>query len=248
MPIPENAPKGPESADGRFALTRWSVVLAAGGDDPAARRALEILCINYWYPLYAFVRRQGHQPHDAQDLTQEFFAKLLEKGWLDGVAREKGKFRSFLLASMKHFLSNERDRARAQKRGGGRSPISLDTHSAESRYAMEPVDIATPEKIFDRRWALTLLEQVLARLRAEMASRGNAALFDELKASLCGQPSPYGQIAAKLDMSEGAVKVAAHRLRQRYRELIREEVAQTVGSEGDVDDELRELMSALSSR
>jgi RNA polymerase sigma factor (sigma-70 family) len=247
MPIPENAPKAPETADGRFAVTRWSVVLAAAGDDPAARGALGILCRTYWYPLYAFVRRQGHQPHDAQDLTQEFFSRLLEKGWLDGVAREKGKFRSFLLASMKHFLSNERDRARAQKRGGGRPPISLDTHSAESRYAMEPVDVATPEKIFERRWAMTLLEQVLARLRDEMTSRGNAALFDELKASLSGQQSSYGQIAGKLAMSEGAVKVAAHRLRQRYRELIREEVAQTVGSEGDVEEELRDLMSALST-
>ncbi len=247
MPIPNNAPNAPETADGRFAVTRWSVVLAAGGDDPAARDALEILCRNYWYPLYAFVRRQGHQPHDAQDLTQEFFSKLLEKGWLEGVTREKGKFRSFLLASMKHLLSNQRDRDRAQKRGGGRPPISLDMRSAESRYAMEPVDIATPEKIFDRRWAMTLLDQVLARLRAEVAGRGNAAPFDELKSTLCGQQPCYGQIGEKLGMSEGATKVAAHRLRQRYRELIREEVAQTVDSEGDVEDELRDLMSALST-
>jgi RNA polymerase sigma-70 factor (ECF subfamily) len=196
MPIPENAPEAPETADGRFALTRWSVVLAAGGGEPAARGALEILCRNYWYPLYAFVRRQGHQPHDAQDLTQEFFARLLERGWLDGVDRKKGKFRSFLLASMKHFLSNQRDRAAARKRGGCRPPISLDTHFAESRYALEPLDIATPEKIFERRWALTLLEQVLGLLRDEMASRGNAALFDELKATCPGNPRLTGKLPA----------------------------------------------------
>ena len=246
MPTPENAPKAADTAHGRFEVTRWSIVLAARGDDPAARGALEILCLNYWYPLYAFVRRQGHQPHDAQDLTQEFFAALLQKGWLEGVAREKGKFRSFLLASMKHFLSNQRDRARAQKRGGGRPPISLDTHSAESRYAMEPVDGTTPEKIFDRRWAITLLEQVLGRLRAELAARGSSVLFDELKASLSGQQSPYAQIGETLSMSEGAVKVAAHRLRRRYRELIREEIAQTVDNEKDVEEELRDLLAALS--
>jgi RNA polymerase sigma-70 factor (ECF subfamily) len=223
------------------------VVLAAQGDQPEAHRALESLCTNYWYPLYAFVRRQGRDPHDAQDLTQAFFAKLLEKGWLDGVAREKGKFRSFLLASMKHFLANERDHAHAQKRGGGRPLISLDAGSAESRYAMEPQDSATPETIFDRRWALTLLEQVIGRLRAEWATAGKSDLFDELKATLSGQQSRYAQIAKRLATSEGAVKVAAHRLRQRYRELIRNEVAQTVGDDGDVDDELRDLMSALSA-
>jgi RNA polymerase sigma-70 factor (ECF subfamily) len=148
---------------------------------------------------------------------------------------------------MKHFLSNQRDQARAQKRGGGRPPISLDTHSAESRYAMEPVDGTTPEKIFDRRWAITLLEQVLGRLRGEFSAIGKSALFDELKPTLTGASAPYAQIAARLNMTEGAVKVAAHRLRQRYRELVREEVAQTVGNAGDVDEELRELMSALSA-
>ena len=247
MPIPEHTPSAVPSIAGRFEVTRWSVVLAARGDEPAARGALEYLCTNYWYPVYAFVRRQRYDAHDAQDLTQAFFARLLEKGWLDDVAPERGKFRSFLLAAMKHFLSNERDRAHAQKRGGGRSLISLDADSAEFRYATEPVDSMTPEKIFDRRWALMLLEQVLARLRAEMAKAGKTALFDELKPTLTGQPAPHAQIADKLAMTEGAVKVAAHRLRQRYRELIREEVAQTVGDEKDVEEELRDLMSALSA-
>jgi RNA polymerase sigma factor (sigma-70 family) len=234
-------------SNSRFEMTRWSVVIAAQQDEPAARGALESLCTMYWYPLYSFVRRQGRTPHDAQDLTQEFFARLLEKGWLDGVAREKGKFRSFLLASMKHFLANERDHARAQKRGGGRSMISLDTGSAESRYAMEPQDPVTPERVFDRQWALTLLEQVLARLRDEFTAGGKAALFDELKSTLTGVQTPYSQIAGKLGMTEGAVKVSAHRLRQRYRELIRSEVAQTVDGEKNVDEELRDLMSALTA-
>ena len=245
MPIPEPLPSAAPS-DSRFGATRWSVVLAARGDEPAARTALQILCENYWYPLYAFVRRQGHDPPDAQDLTQEFFARLLEKGWLESVSREKGRFRSFLLASMKHFLANERDRARALKRGGGRAPVPLDAKSAESRYAIEPADPMTPEKVFDRRWALTLLDQVLKRLRAELAAGGKAVLFEELKPALTGEPTPYARVAEKLGMSEGAVKVAAHRLRRRYREMIRAEVAQTVGNEKDVDEELRDLMSALS--
>jgi RNA polymerase sigma factor (sigma-70 family) len=247
MPIPEPIPSAARSGDGRFAVTRWSVVLAARGDEPAAREAMEYLCTNYWYPLYAFVRRRRHDPHDAHDLTQAFFARLLEKGWLDGVAREKGKFRSFLLAAMKHFLANERDRDRAIKRGGGRAIISLDAQTAESRYATEPQDGATPEKIFDRRWALTLLEQVLSRLRVEMAAGGKEALFEELKATLAGEQSAYARIGQRLGMTEGAVKVAAHRLRQRYRELIRDEIGQTVDNEKDIDEELRDLMSALSA-
>jgi RNA polymerase sigma-70 factor (ECF subfamily) len=229
------------------AATRWTIVLAARGDAREAQNALAQLCETYWYPLYAFVRRQGRNPHDAQDLTQGFFAKLLEKGWLDDVDRNKGRFRSFLLASMRHFLANERDHAQAQKRGGGHSILSLDKDNAESRYAMEPVDNATPEKIFDRRWALTLLEQVLARLRTEFSAAGKSALFDELKSTLSGQPSPLAAIGKRLGMSEGAAKVAAHRLRQRYRELIRSEVAQTVTDDKEVDEELRDLMSALSA-
>jgi RNA polymerase sigma-70 factor (ECF subfamily) len=247
MPTGENQARAARSAAGGFEVTRWSVVLAARGDAPEAQAALELLCNNYWYPVYAFVRRQQHNPHDAQDLTQSFFAKLLEKRWLDGVAREKGRFRSFLLVSVKHFLANERDHARAQKRGGGRLPISLDADFAESRYAAEPQDGAAPERIFERRWALTLLEQVLARLRAEMTAGGKQALFEELKPMLAGEPSGHGETAARLGMTEGAVKVAAHRLRQRYRELIREEIAQTVDTEQEIDDEMRDLMKALSA-
>jgi RNA polymerase sigma-70 factor (ECF subfamily) len=246
MPLPDSQPSAGRSGDGRFDVTRWSIVLAARGDEPAAREAMEYLCANYWYPLYAFVRRQRHDPHDAHDLTQAFFARLLEKGWLDRVAREKGKFRSFLLAAMKHFLANERDRDRALKRGGGRALISLDAQTAESRYAVETVDGLTPEKIFERRWALQLLEQVLNRLRAEFVAGGKTDLFDQLKSTLSGQEATWGEIANRLAMTEGAVKVAAHRLRRRYRELIREEIAQTVGNERDVDEELRDLMAAVS--
>jgi len=235
------------SGDGRFEVTRWTMVLAARGNEAAARDAMAYLCSKYWYPLYAFVRRQRHDPHDAHDLTQAFFARLLEKGWLDDVAREKGRFRSFLLAAMKHFLANERDRAHALKRGGGQAIISLDSASAESRYATEPRDDATPEKIFDRRWAMTVLEHVLDRLRAEMKANGKEPLFDELKPTLAGEASAYAAVGQRLGMSEGAVKVAAHRLRQRYRELIRQEVAQTLDDEKDIDEELRDLMSALSS-
>ncbi len=231
----------------QFELTRWSIVRAARGDEPEARAALELLCASYWYPVYAFVRRQRQTPHDAQDLTQSFFATLLEKRWLDGVARERGRFRSFLLVSVKHFLANQRDHDRAQKRGGGHRPISLDTSSAEIRYAAEPEDNATPDKIFERRWALTLLERVLSQLRSEMAEGGKQALFDELKPMLAGEQSAYAGIAERLGMTEGAVKVAVHRLRTRYRELIRDEIAQTVGDKNDIDEELRDLMSALSA-
>jgi len=231
--------------DPRFEVTRWSKVLAARGDGAAAREALAYLCTHYWYPVYVFVRRQRNDPHDAEDLTQAFFEKLLEKERFDGVAQENGKFRAFLLASMKHFMANNRDRERAQKRGGGRKLVSLDTGSAESRYAMEPVDHETPERIFDRRWALTLLDHVLSRLRSEMAAGGREPLYEELKSSLTGQPAPYAEIAGRLGTTEGAVKVAAHRLRRRYRELVRLEVAQTVGDDEHVDEELRDLMAAL---
>jgi RNA polymerase sigma-70 factor (ECF subfamily) len=246
MPSPGDTSTELPAGGSRFEVTRWSIVLAAGGGDSReARGALEKLCATYWYPLYAFVRRQGRDAHDAQDLTQEFFARLLEKGWLESVDRAKGKFRSFLLATMKHFLANEWDRAHAQKRHGGRALLSLDAESAESRYAMEPAESATADKIFERRWALTLLDQVLARLREEFAAAGKAKIFDELKPALTGEKIPYDEIGGRLAMNEGAVKTAVHRLRQRYRELIRDEIAQTLGSEEDVDSELRHLMAAL---
>lgn len=233
-----------------FATTLWTTVLQAGSAETTqARAALEHLSRAYWYPLYAFVRRQGHSPHDAQDLTQAFFARLLEKHWLADVNRERGRFRSFLLAAMRHFLANEWDRARAQKRGGGRQCIELDAASAETRYALEPADNATPERIFERRWAMTLLDRVLARLRQEHQQGGKGARFDVLKGALTGDRSalPYAQLGEQLDASEGAVKVAVHRLRQRYRELLREEIANTVASEADVEDELRHLFALLSA-
>jgi RNA polymerase sigma-70 factor (ECF subfamily) len=231
---------------GQFKTTRWSVVLAARLPDAAP--ALANICQNYWYPLYVFVRRQGYSPHDAQDLTQAFFSSLLEKNFLAEVERSKGRFRSFLLAALKHFLSNERERARAQKRGGGRPMISIDEQSAETRYRIEPADVLTPEKLFERRWALTLLEKVLADLRQEYARDGKNKLFEQLKDCLVdGKHSiPYAELAARAGSSEGAIKVAVHRLRRRYRELLRAEIARTVASADEVEDELRHLFAAVS--
>ncbi len=235
-------------AAAHFQTTLWTIVIQAGrSDSTLARKALAQLCQTYWYPLYAFVRRQGYQAHDAQDLTQSFFARLLEKHSLGQVDREKGKFRSFLLASLKNFLANEWDKGQAQKRGGKQQVISLDHDSAESRYGLEPSHDLSPDKIFERRWALTLLEQVLANLREEYHADDKSDLFDQLKTTLTGESGskPYATIAERLGMTEGAIKVAAHRLRHRYRELIRAEIAQTVSSAEDVDDELRHLLSVL---
>jgi RNA polymerase sigma-70 factor (ECF subfamily) len=250
----------PESADqhssvptcpvgGCFATTHWSVIVNTRAlDSSVAREALEQLCKTYWYPLYAFVRRQGRAPHDAQDLTQEFFARLLEKNYLDDVRRERGKFRSFLLASMKHFLANEWDRARAQKRGGANAHVPIDTQSAETRYGLEPSHDHTPEKLFERRWALTLLDNVLARLREEFVASGKAEQFDQLKVALTADKRavPYAELGARLRISQGAVKVAVHRLRARYREVLRAEIANTVASAADVEQEIRHLFAALA--
>lgn len=232
----------------QFAPTHWTVVLTASGHDSAAREALENLCRHYWPPLYAYVRRQGHSPHDAQDLTQEFFRRLLEKNYLADVDRSKGKFRSFLLASLQHFLANERDKQHAQKRGGGAVPISIDAGTAESGYQLELGHDATAEKIFERRWAITLLAQVLARLEAEYQADDKGDLFARLKDTLTGESGrlPYAEIAARLGTSEGAVKVAVHRLRQRYRELLRLEIAGTVATAAEIDGEMRHLFQALS--
>jgi RNA polymerase sigma-70 factor (ECF subfamily) len=244
-PLDESVPAGAR----QFVTTRWSMVVAAGGPSTSgARDALEKLCRTYWYPLYAFVRRQGHGPADAQDLTQAFFARIIEKHGLGGVDRAKGRFRSFLLASMKHFLANEWDRARAQKRGGGLQFTSLDAKSAETRYSLEPADPMTPEKIFDRRWALTLLDEVLSALRREYGVAGNAELFEALKGTLTAEAdaAPYADVGRALGMSEGAVKVAVHRLRRRYREILRAEIAETVADPGEVEDELKHLVAVLS--
>jgi RNA polymerase sigma-70 factor (ECF subfamily) len=249
MAAPTSSSNAPQTDGAKFALTRWSVVLAAGSHDSAqARDALEKLCRTYWHPIFAFVRRQGHSPHDAQDLTQEFFARLLAKNYLGAVDRSRGRFRSFLLASLKHFLANEWDKAGAQKRGGHQVLIPIDVKSAETSCAFDPADEMTAEKIFERRWALTLLDQVLARLREEYESEGRTKLFEELKATLTGdrRTVAYSEIGARLGMSEGAVKVAVHRLRQRYRELLREEIAETVSGPGEVEEEIRALFSALA--
>ena len=244
---PTSNPTGGAAA--QFAETHWSLVLAARTTSPDAAAALAGLCQAYWYPLYAFVRRQGHGPHDAQDLTQEFFARLLAKNYLADVDRTKGRFRSFLLASIKNFLANEWDRARAQKRGGGDTVLSLDATSAESRYALEPVDAATTaDKLYDRRWALTLLDRAINRLRDEFVRDDKTALFDELKFALTGDKgdASHAAVADRLGMTEGAVKAAAHRLRKRYRELLRAEIAEPVATPAEVEEELRQLFAALS--
>jgi RNA polymerase sigma-70 factor (ECF subfamily) len=226
-------------------------VLAAGGkkDKTQAEQSLERLCRVYWSPLYAYVRRQGESPHDAQDLTQEFFATLLEKNFLASVDPKKGRFRSFLLASLKHFLSNERDKARAQKRGGGHSPLPLDFTGEETHLHFEAADKLTPEILFERRWATTLLEQTLARLRQEYAGQGKEPLFEQLKLTLTeGRGSvAYSALAASLNLSEAAVKMAVYRLRQRYRECLRAEIAQTVATADEIEDELRHVMGAFAN-
>ncbi len=231
-----------------FVTTHWSVVLTAGRSNTTrARAALENLCQTYWHPLYAYVRRRGYSPEDAQDLTQAFFAKLLERNAVASVAPEKGRFRSFLLASMNHFLADEWDKARAQKRGSGKV-ISLDLQSAETRLGEIPVENFSPEKAFEHRWAITLLEQVYQRLGEEYRGEGKGVLFDVLRATLAGasDAAPYVELARQLDMSEGAVKVAVHRLRQRYRALLRDTIADTVSSPDEVEDELRYLFRTLA--
>jgi RNA polymerase sigma-70 factor (ECF subfamily) len=235
------------AAADHFATTHWSLVLAAQDQtSPEARAALAALCRSYWYPLYAFIRRQGFDADQAQDLIQEFFTRLLEKDFLAVVSREKGKFRSFLLKACTHFLANERDRARAQKRGGGREVVSFPGEHAERRYGREPSHTLTPERLFERHWALTLLEQVLARLKDEMTRAEKGRLFERLKTFLTGdRGEPYRQLGAELGMTEGAVKVAVHRLRRRYRELLLEEIGRTVEDPADVDEEIDRLFTAL---
>ena len=234
---------------GAFVTTHWSVVLAARRSDTTrAQTALARLCQCYWYPLYAYVRRRGYNPHDAQDLTQEFFARLLARNWLAQADRERGRFRTFLLSALGHFLANEWDKARAQKRGGAMEIVPLQLDSAETRYGHEPVDPVTPEQGYERQWALALLEEVLNRLQQEHEGEGQADLFTALKPCLVGdrQTQPYATLAANLGMTEGAIKVAVHRLRQRYRQLLREEIAHTVASTGEIEDEMRHLFKVLA--
>jgi RNA polymerase sigma-70 factor (ECF subfamily) len=236
--------------DGRFATTRWSVVLAAGHRTAGGRESFASLCQAYWFPLYAYARRRGHAPEDAQDLTQAFFTRLMEKNWVASADQTKGRFRSFLLTAMKHFLADEWDRERAQKRGGGVAPLALELAAAEAEYAHGPVDAETPEHLFERRWAVTLLNQVLSQLRSEYERDGKAALFDSLHPTLVGERTaqPYAELARSLDSTEAAIKSAVHRLRQRYRQLLREEIAGTVDGSAAVDDELRHLFAILSTQ
>jgi RNA polymerase sigma-70 factor (ECF subfamily) len=223
------------------------VLSAREQDSPRNREALEILCRTYWFPLYAFVRRQGRSPQDAQDLTQEFFARLLEKEYLKSAAQEKGRFRTFLLVALKRFLANEWDRQHAQKRGGGAAILSIDQELAESRFAAEPAHQLQPDLLFDRQWALTLLERTMTQLHDEYVSTGRAKLFELLRGCLAKDESalPYAQIAVRLNLTEAAVKMAVQRLRARYREILRAEIAETVASPDEVEEEIRHLFSTF---
>ncbi|MEK7683857.1 MAG: sigma-70 family RNA polymerase sigma factor [Verrucomicrobiota bacterium] len=247
---PRHDPADIRGGDPCFNTTHWSVVLAARDTaSPGAAAALAELCRTYWYPLYAFVRRKGHSPHDAQDLTQAFFARLLEKNYVAQADRERGRFRTYLLAALTHFLADEWDKARRLKRGGGREIISFDAASAEERYRLEPIDQLDAAKLYERRWVTTLFDQVLARLEEEFRDSGKGGLFDQLKGSLLAEePGPsYAELGTQLGLTEDAVKQAVHRMRRRYRELFREEIAQTVAGPGEVEDELKHLFAVLST-
>jgi RNA polymerase sigma factor (sigma-70 family) len=231
-----------------FRTTHWSMVLAARSlESPEQQSALERLCRAYWYPLYAFARRRGHDPHQAQDLTQSFFARFLEKNYLAQVSSDKGRFRSFLLAAFQNFLANEWDRTQTLKRGGGARVISLDEQTAEERFQFDLIDDVTPEQLFEQRWVESVLEQVLARLRDECNSAGHEGRFDVLKVYLVDDRGavPFAEMAARLGMTEASLKGLVRRLRQRYRELFREEIANTVSRPAEVDEEIRYLIEVL---
>jgi RNA polymerase sigma factor (sigma-70 family) len=233
-----------------FETTRWSLVVAAGsGDSSAARAALATLCETYWYPLYAYVRRRGTSPDDARDLTQGFLMSLLERRNFEHLRQHRGRFRAFLLASLQHFLANDAARRRAQKRGGGAAILPLAFDEAESRYLVEPAESTTPETLYERRWALTVIDRVLDDLRSEWHADGRAAEFVELKSCLLGvnPPGGYAAIAARLGTTEGAVKTAVHRLRRKFQKALRNDIAETVSNPEDVDDEIRYLVRALGA-
>ncbi|MGO8836964.1 MAG: RNA polymerase sigma factor [Limisphaerales bacterium] len=241
---------GPTSAPGDiFATTHWTVVLAAGKrSTPQSDRALEELCRAYWFPLYAYVRRRGHTREDAEDLTQAFFARFLEQNYLAGLSAERGRFRAFLLASLKHFLANEWDKSRRQKRGGGQTPLSLDWRIADTQFQVAATAEPSPDKAFDREWAVALLAKVIERLQAECEAEGRGKQFAELKVFLTagkGELS-HAEAAQKLGLDETAARVAVHRLRKRYRQLLRDEIAQTLADTADVDEEIRALFGAFS--
>ena len=232
----------------KVATTQWSQVLAArDGSDTEARAALEMLCQTYWQPLYAYIRHQGSDPEEARDLTQAFFTELLDKDFLAEVDPSKGRFRSFLLAALRHFLSHERDRARALKRGGGTPTLSLDVAAGEESYVIEPAEEMTPEDVFERRWAMTVLDRAVGRLRTESAELGSQDQFDSIKQYLTSAetPVPYRETAAALGTSESAVKSTVHRLRRRLGQCLRAEIAETVVDPEEVDDELRHLLAVV---
>jgi RNA polymerase sigma factor (sigma-70 family) len=236
-----------ERSRSKFATTRWSLVVTAAGDSDPARSALSELCEAYWYPLYAFARRTGSDEDEARDLTQGFFTELLAKGFLAQADHERGRFRTFLLASFRHFRSKERDRAQAAKRGGPLPPLSLDFTVGEQSYVAEPLAVGTPEQFFEKHWALTLLAQTLDDVRKDYAASGKSQLFELLEPTLSGDSptASYVQIGERVGMSEAAVKVAAYRMRQRYRDRLRTTVAATVADPSEIDDELRHLILAV---
>ncbi|MAD80549.1 MAG: sigma-70 family RNA polymerase sigma factor [Pirellulaceae bacterium] len=236
-----------DARDDNFDTTHWSLVLLAGADTSRSAQAMAALCEAYWYPLYAFIRRRGSSPADAEDLTQAFFATLLEKGTLESADPQRGRFRAFLLTSVKYFLSNQRAHAGAQKRGGGTQLLSLDFRDAEGRYLAEPADSMTAERFYQRRWALTLLDRVLAQLEKEYTASGREETFTALQDLLARKrgSTPYREIASDLEMTEGAVKTAVHRMRRRYRSLLELEISHTLADTEDTQDELRELLRAI---
>ena len=250
MKPPESATTRWERAAGDyFASTRWTMVLSAGRKtSPQSEQALAELCQLYWYPLYTYVRRLGRSREDAEDLVQSFFATFLQRNYLEGLTNERGKFRAFLLACLKHFLANEADKAQRQKRGGGVQHLSLNWQDADSRFALELPDHATPELAYDRAWAVALLERVIERLQGECVAEGKAQLFEQTKGCLMmGEAAiPYEQAARALSLDDGAVRVAVHRLRKRYRWLLRDEIAQTLADPAQVAEELRALQGVLS--
>jgi RNA polymerase sigma-70 factor (ECF subfamily) len=244
-----SSPTSSSETPRQFPHTRWSLVLAATRKDSAeSAEALEAVCRAYWQPLYGYVRRCGQSAHDAQDLTQEFFCRLLEKRWLDSAAREKGKLRTFLIVALKNFMSNEWRRASAQRRGGGQAHVQFDTAFAESRFVADQSSALALDETFDRQWAMTLLNLTVERLRAEFASSGKPADFDALKDCLMAARGTidYAALAARLGINEGAARVAAHRLRKRFREIYREEISQTLADSADLDAELRHLAGVLA--
>ncbi len=241
-------PQEPARPPRQFATTRWSLVVSAGRQSsPHSQQALAALCSTYWYPLYAYVRRRVADVNEAQDLTQAFFAELLEKNYVGAATPERGKFRAFLLTAFKHFLAKHWEKAKAQKRGGGRAPIPLDFSAADSTLRIEPAAGLTPEQWYDQQWAIALLGLIMNRLRSEFEARGKLPLFEELKGFIVGDHAgaTYATAAAKLQMTEAAAKQAGSRLRRRYRELLREEIAQTVSSPAEVDEEIRNLFATL---